>query len=132
MLPYVYGHSRSSVVSSASAEHGASTGAWEGAPSGRSPRGVYSPALTRGLHGRAARCIWALVSQRGTHEALPQGGLSLILGLGQLSILAWWLDANALRPQVPALERAQPPLVCQVAMPWSRPGGEGWRASKSS
>ena len=30
------------------------------------------------------------------------------------------------------LDRAQPPLVCQVAMPWSRPGGEGWRASKSS
>ena len=28
----------------------------------------------------------------------------------------------ALRPQVLALERAQPPLVCQVAMPWSRPG----------
>ena len=39
---------------------------------------------------------------------------------------------SALRPQVPALERAQPPLVCQVDMPWSRPGGEGWRASKSS
>ena len=28
--------------------------------------------------------------------------------------------------------RLQPSLVCQVAMPWSRPGGEGWRASKSS
>ena len=40
---------------------------------------MYSPALTRGLHDRAARCIWALVSQRGTHEALPQGGLCLVL-----------------------------------------------------
>ena len=39
---------------------------------------------------------------------------------------------RALRPQVPALERAQPPLVCQVAMPWTRPGGESWTASKSS
>ena len=92
---------------------------------------MYSPALTRGLHGRAARCIWALVSQRGTHEALPQGGLRLILRLWRLNVPARWLDANALRPQAPALERAQPPLVCQVAMPWTRPGGEGWRASKS-
>ena len=39
---------------------------------------------------------------------------------------------SALRPQVLALERAQPPLVCQVMMPWSRPGGEGWRASRNS
>ena len=93
---------------------------------------MYSPALTRGLHGRAARCIWALVSQHGTHEALPQGGLHLILGLGRLGVPARWLDANALHPQVPALEQAQPPLVCQVAMPWTRPGGEGWRASKRS
>ena len=56
-LLYVYGHSRSSAVSSASAEHGASTGTWEGAPSGRSPRGVYSPALTCGWHGRAWRGV---------------------------------------------------------------------------
>ena len=40
---------------------------------------------------------------------------------------------GALRPRVPALEQAQPPpLVCQVAILWSRPGGEGWRASRSS
>ena len=48
---------------------------------------MYSPALTRGLHGRAARCIWALVSQRGTHEALPQGGLRLVLSLGDCVFL---------------------------------------------
>ena len=52
---------------------------------------MYSPALTRGLHGRAARCIWALVSQRGTHEALPQGGLRLILVLVGCSGPARWL-----------------------------------------
>ena len=92
---------------------------------------MYSPALTCGLHGRAARCICALVSQRGTHEALPQGGLRLVLSLGRLYVPARWLDTNALRPQVLALEKAQPPLVCQVAMPWARPGVEGWRASKS-
>ena len=77
-LPHLHGHSLSSAVLTTSAEHGASTGAWEGAPSEESPRGMYSPALTRGLHGRVARCIWALVSQRGTHEALPQFGLRLI------------------------------------------------------
>ena len=93
---------------------------------------MYNPALTCGLQGRAAKCIWALESQRGTHEALPQGGLRLVMGLGQLSVLARWLGIGALRPQVPALEQAQPPLVCQVMMPWSRLGGEGWRASKSS
>ena len=38
----------------------------------------------------------------------------------------------ALRPRDPALDRAQPPLVSQVAMLWERPGGEGWRASRSS
>ena len=48
---------------------------------------MYSPALTRGLHGRAARCIWALVSQRGTHEAIPQGGLRLVLSLGDCVFL---------------------------------------------
>ena len=26
---------------------------------------------------------------------------------------------------------SQPSLVCQVTMPWTRPEGEGWRASKS-
>ena len=58
-----------------------------GAPSEESPRGVYSPALTRGLHDRAARCIWALMSERGTHEALPQGGLHLVLSLGDCVFL---------------------------------------------
>ena len=53
---------------------------------------MYSPALTRGLHGRAARCIWALVSQRGTHEALPQGGLRLVLILDGCGVPARWLD----------------------------------------
>ena len=41
---------------------------------------------------------------------------------------------RALRPQVPALERSQPPLVCQVAMPWTRPrlrAGEPVRAPES-
>ena len=53
---------------------------------------MYSPALTRGLHGRAARCIWALVSQRGTHEALPQGGLRLVLFLVRCLGPVRWLD----------------------------------------
>ena len=53
---------------------------------------MYSPALTCGLHGRAARCIWALVSQRGTHEALPQGGLRLVLVLVDCDGPARWLD----------------------------------------
>ena len=48
---------------------------------------MYSPALTRGLHGRAARCIWALVSQRRTHKALPQGRLRLVLSLGDCVFL---------------------------------------------
>ena len=48
---------------------------------------MYSLALTRGLHSRAARCIWALVSQRRTHEALPQGGLRLVLSLGDCMFL---------------------------------------------
>lgn len=51
-LPHLHGHSRSSVVSTTSAEHGASTGTWEGAPSKWSPRGMYSPALTHGLPDR--------------------------------------------------------------------------------
>ena len=55
-----------------------------------------------------------------------------IARLAHTSFPPLMLSLFALRPQVPALERAQPPLVCQVAMPWSRPGGEGWRASKSS
>ena len=51
---------------------------------------MYSPAQTRGLHGRAARCIWALVSQRGTHKALPQGRLRLVLVLAYCGSLARW------------------------------------------
>ena len=27
--------------------------------------------------------------------------------------------------------RLRPSLVCQVVMPWTRPEGEGWRASRS-
>ena len=55
---------------------------------------MYSPALTRGLHGRAARCIWALMSQRGTDEALPQGGLRLVLSLGDCMFLqGGWVQA---------------------------------------
>ena len=91
VLPLVHGHSHSSAVSSASTEHGASTWAWDGGPSGRIPRGVYSPTLTRGLDGRAARCIWALVSQRGTHGALPLGGLRLALGLILHCVPASWV-----------------------------------------
>ena len=52
---------------------------------------MYSPALTRGLHGRAARCISALVSLRGTHEALAQGGLHLVLILDSCGGPARWL-----------------------------------------
>ena len=48
---------------------------------------MYSPALTRGLHGRATRYIWELVSQRRTHEALPQGGLRLVLSFGDCMFL---------------------------------------------
>ena len=39
-LPYVYGHRRSSAVSSASTEHGASTGTWEGGLWEEPPRRV--------------------------------------------------------------------------------------------
>ena len=52
-LLHLHEHSRSLAMLTASAEHGASTSTWEGAPSELSPRGMYSPALTRGLHGRA-------------------------------------------------------------------------------
>ena len=51
-----------------------------------------------------------------------------------LCVPAMRLGASTLRPQVPALERAQPPLVCQVAMSWSRLGvraGEPVRAPES-
>ena len=51
-LAHLLGHSRSSTVSTASTEHGASTGAWVGAPSEWNPRGMYNPTLTRGLHDR--------------------------------------------------------------------------------
>ena len=55
---------------------------------------MYSPALTRGLHGRAARCIWALVSQCETHKALPQGGLRLVLSLGDgMSLQGGYMQA---------------------------------------
>ena len=56
-LPHLHGHSRTSTVSIASVEHGASTGAWVRAPSEWSPRGVYIPALTCGLHGKAIRGV---------------------------------------------------------------------------
>ena len=56
-LPHLHGHSRSSTVLTTSMEHGASTGAWVRASSEWSPRGVYSPALTRGFHGRARRGV---------------------------------------------------------------------------
>jgi hypothetical protein len=90
-LPFLHGHNRSSTVSFASAEHGTSTGTWEGAPSEWSPRGVYSPVLARGSHGRTERCIWALVSQRGAHEALPRGGLCLVLTWDTCGGPARWL-----------------------------------------
>ena len=65
---------------------------------------MYNPALTRGLHGRAARCIWALVSQRGTHEALPQGGLRLVLVLVRCAGPARWSD-NLHRTNLLSLSR---------------------------
>ena len=43
VLPYVYGHSHSSAVSSASAEHGASTGTWEPPPLREEPPGHVQP-----------------------------------------------------------------------------------------
>ena len=43
VLPLLHGHSRSSAVSTASAEHGASTGAWEGAPLQEEPPGRVQP-----------------------------------------------------------------------------------------
>ena len=36
--------------------------------------------------------MWAPVSQRGTHEALPQGGLRLVLVLDDCGGPARWLD----------------------------------------
>ena len=42
-LPHLHGHNRSSVVSTASAEHGASTGAWEGTPYYGEPPGCVQP-----------------------------------------------------------------------------------------
>ena len=82
MVPYVYEHSRSSAVSSASAEHGASTGTWEGAPLREEPpRRIQPHPNTWPTRYGMRRCIWAPVSQRGTHGALPQGRLRLALGL---------------------------------------------------
>ena len=43
VLPLVHGHSRSSAVSTASAEHGASTGTWEGTPYYGEPPGHVQP-----------------------------------------------------------------------------------------
>ena len=79
-LPHLHEHSRSSAVSTASTEHGASTGTWEGTPYCGEPPGRVQPRLDTwlALHGWR-RCIWAPVSQRGTPEALPQGGLRLVL-----------------------------------------------------
>ena len=81
---------------------------------------------TKGL----TRCIGAPASQRGTHGALPEGGLRLALGLnlcsykfGQMSMLY----VLGFRP----LSESQPSLVCQGAMPWTRPEGQGWRAGRS-
>ena len=42
-LPHLHGHSRSSAVSTASAEHGASTGTWEGTPYCVEPLGRVQP-----------------------------------------------------------------------------------------
>ena len=42
-LPHLHGHSHSSVVSIASAEHGASTGTWEGTPYYGEPPGRVQP-----------------------------------------------------------------------------------------
>ena len=48
--------------------------------------------------------------------------------------------ASSLSPLLPFLlyvlgsrpsSGSQPSLVCQVAMPWTKPEGEGWRASRS-
>ena len=43
--PHLHGHSRSSAVSTASAEHGASTGTWEGTPYCGDPSGRVQPHL---------------------------------------------------------------------------------------
>ena len=42
-LPHLHGHSRSSVVSTASTEHGASTITWEGTPYCGEPPGRVQP-----------------------------------------------------------------------------------------
>ena len=73
-------HNRSSVASTASAEHGASTSAWEGTPYCGEPRGVYTS-----LPGRVAGTVGLDEVYLGTlekewdHEALPQGALRLVL-----------------------------------------------------
>ena len=38
------------------------------------------------------RCVWAPVSQRGTHEALPEGGLCLVSVLDGCGVPVRWLD----------------------------------------
>ena len=93
---------------------------------------MYSPALTRGWHGRALRGVsghpWASAGLTGPYL---KAGCAWLLDFSCNVFLQIWLVVGALRPRVPALERAQPSLVCQVAMPWTRPEGEGWRDSRS-
>ena len=81
-LPHLHGHSRSLIVSTASAKHGASIGAWVGTPSEWIPRDMYNPALARGLHGRARGGVsghsWASVGL--TRPYLKAGCTWIFLG----------------------------------------------------
>ena len=89
---------------------------------------MYSPALTRGWHGRAARCIWALVSQRGTHDALPQGGLRLVFSLGD----CMFLQGDQVQALYVLRSRPSSELSCRwYARSWCRDQGHGVRAGES-
>ena len=87
MLPLVHGHSRSSAVSTASAEHGASTYVWEGGPLREEPPGRVQPRPDTWLARQGCEVYLGTREQHETHEALPQGGLRLVLSLGDCMFL---------------------------------------------
>ena len=74
---------------------------------------MYSPALTRGWHGRAWRGVSGHPrASAGLTGPYLKAGCAWLWAFTCNVFLQVWLDADALRPQVPSLERAQPSLVC--------------------
>ena len=73
---------------------------------------MYSPALTRGRHGRARRGVSGhSCSSAGLTRPYLEAGCAWLWAFINGVFLQGGQNANALCPQVPALERAQPPLV---------------------